>query len=38
MKIIFTVLLTDVMHTQKNSLWRAEDRDGIYNETGLLKE
>ena len=31
--LIFPVML----HAQKNSQWRGENRDGIYNETGLLK-
>ena len=32
--IMFPVLL----HAQKNSQWRGEGRDGIYHETGLLKQ
>jgi len=34
MLVLFPVML----QAQKNSQWRGENRDGIYNETGLLKE
>ena len=36
--IIVAVLFPIMLHAQKNSQWRGEKRDGIYKETGLLKE
>ena len=35
---IIALLFPAVMLAQKNSQWRGENRDGIYKETGLLKE
>jgi len=36
--LFFIALLIPVMvHAQKNWQWRGENRDGVYNETGLLK-
>ena len=35
--IIIALLFPIVIHAQKNSQWRGENRDGVYNETGLLK-
>jgi len=35
--IIIVVLLPIVLSAQTNSQWRGENRNGIYNETGLLK-
>ena len=35
---ILAVLFPMMMQAQTNSQWRGENRDGIYNETGLLKE
>ena len=32
-----TLVFPSMLHAQKNSQWRGENRDGIYNETGLLK-
>ena len=47
-KYLFTILILMIMmcsgcvhpskDTQKNWQWRGENRDGVYNETGLLKE
>ena len=34
---IMAVLLPVMLHGQKNAQWRGDGRDGIYNETGLLK-
>ena len=34
---IITILFPFMLHAQKNSQWRGENRNGIYNETGLLK-
>jgi len=34
---IIVILLPIMGHAQKNSQWRGENRNGIYNETGLLK-
>ena len=31
------ILLPIMLRAQKNSQWRGENRDGVYNETGLLK-
>ena len=38
-KILFCIILSlpIIIQAQKNSQWRGENRDGIYNETGLLK-
>ena len=36
--LIIALLLPGLLSAQKNSQWRGENRDGIYNETGLLKE
>ena len=38
-KFLFVIIicLPIVAQAQKNSQWRGENRDGIYNETGLLK-
>ena len=38
-KVLFIILicLPIMAQAQKNSQWRGENRDGIYNETGLLK-
>jgi len=38
-KVLFILLicLPIMVQAQKNSQWRGENRDGIYNETGLLK-
>jgi len=38
-KILFIILISlpVMVQAQKNSQWRGENRDGIYNETGLLK-
>ena len=33
----FVISLPIVVQAQKNSQWRGENRDGMYNETGLLK-
>jgi len=35
--LIFAMLFPIMLHAQKNSQWRGENRDGHYNETGLLK-
>ena len=35
--IVAVALLSMVLNAQSNSQWRGEGRDGIYNETGLLK-
>ena len=35
--IIMAIFLPIMLNAQKNSQWRGEGRDGIYNETGLLK-
>ena len=35
---IITILYPVMQYAQENSQWRGERRDGIYNETGLLKE
>ena len=39
-KFLFTIaiLFPMMLQAQKNSQWRGEERDGIYRETGLLKE
>ena len=39
-KYLFTcaILFPVMLYAQKNSQWRGENRNGIYNETGLLKE
>ena len=34
---IFIISLPIMVQAQKNSQWRGENRDGVYNETGLLK-
>ena len=34
---MIVVLLPGLLYAQKNSQWRGENRDGIYQETGLLK-
>ena len=34
---IITILFPFMLHAQKNSQWRGENRNGMYNETGLLK-
>jgi hypothetical protein len=34
---IIAVLFPVMLYSQKNSQWRGENRDGVYNETGLLK-
>jgi len=36
--IIATILCSMVLNAQSNWQWRGENRDGVYNETGLLKE
>jgi len=36
--IMIALLFPVMLQAQKNSQWRGENRDGIYNETGLLKE
>ena len=35
--LIIGILFPIVLNAQRNSQWRGENRDGIYNETGLLK-
>ena len=35
---IITFLFPFMLHAQKNSQWRGDERDGVYHETGLLKE
>jgi len=35
---LIAVFFPVVLHAQKESQWRGENRDGIYNETGLLKK
>jgi len=35
---IMAILIPVMLQAQKNSQWRGENRDGIYKETGLLKE
>ena len=35
--LIIAILLPGMLSAQKNSQWRGENRDGIYQETGLLK-
>ena len=35
---IIAILFPVMLYAQENSQWRGERRDGIYNETGLLKE
>ena len=35
---IIAISFPMLLQAQKNSQWRGENRDGIYNETGLLKE
>ena len=34
---IIVMLFPIMLHAQKNSQWRGENRNGMYNETGLLK-
>jgi len=34
---IIAMLFPVMLHAQKNSQWRGENRNGMYNETGLLK-
>ena len=34
---IFLISMPIIVQAQKNSQWRGENRDGMYNETGLLK-
>ena len=34
---VIAMLFPLMLHAQKNSQWRGENRNGIYNETGLLK-
>ena len=34
---IIAMLFPIMLHAQKNAQWRGENRDGVYNETGLLK-
>ena len=34
---ILTLIIPLMLHAQKNSQWRGENRNGMYNETGLLK-
>ena len=36
--IMIALLFPVMIQAQKNSQWRGENRDGVYNETGLLKE
>ena len=36
--LITIIMLPAFLQAQKNSQWRGENRDGIYNETGLLKQ
>jgi outer membrane protein assembly factor BamB len=35
--LIISVFLPVMLFAQQNSQWRGENRDGVYNETGLLK-
>ena len=35
--LMITILFPVMLSAQKNSQWRGENRDGMYNETGLLK-
>jgi len=35
---LMAILFPIILQAQKNSQWRGENRDGIYKETGLLKE
>ena len=35
--LVIIISLPIMLQAQKNSQWRGENRDGIYNETGLLK-
>ena len=36
--LIVGILVPVVLYAQQNSQWRGENRNGVYNETGLLKE
>ena len=36
--LILVIMFPALLYAQKNSQWRGEGRDGIYNESGLLKQ
>ena len=36
--LIVAIFVPVMLYAQKNSQWRGENRNGVYNETGLLKE
>jgi len=35
--LVISVFLPFVLYAQQNAQWRGENRNGVYNETGLLK-
>jgi len=35
--LVISVFLPIMLHAQQNAQWRGENRNGVYNETGLLK-